>query len=285
MFRFFVFINLILIHVFCQTTEDNLQFDTDFPTTQSWDQMITEESLELSTNIDKSQLQEEITTEEPLEKNTEDDTTEETSKQEDFTTAQQITSTVPTTCPPSITLDMLEKIKKEIIDAVLQTISSDINSTLEALEARLCTLDCLNNNISSTIKLDWQIYENLQIPLTGWLSVFDQPYSHKTRIDDLNQIAGICHNEVLVGATSVLTINTMWNTPQQFGQVYWYRTKGQSFGFSPNAYIRQTSADNEDLNSSVRLSWLLDQNMGGYRAGVARLLGDSSLWHKVIYCN
>jgi len=332
MFRFFVFINLILIHVFCQTTEDNLQFNTDFPTTQSWyqntateqsvqldtnydttqswDQLTTEQSLELSTNIDTTQSQEQITTEEPLESNTEGDTTqtwqesttEETSEQENVTTTQQITSTVPTTsnstCPPSITLDMLEEIKKEITDAVLQTILREINSTLAALEDQLCTLNCLNNNNSSAIELSWQIYENLQIPLTGWLRVFDQPYSHKTRIDDLNQIAGICHNEVLVGATyngsislaavgpaSVLTINTPWNQPEQFGQVYWYRSSGKSFGFSPNSIIRQTSADNQDLDSSVRLSWLLDQNMGGYRAGVTRSLADNSIWHKVIYCN
>jgi hypothetical protein len=280
MFRFFVFINLILIHVFCQTTEDNLQFDTDFPTTQLWDQMTTEQS------DDTTQIWQESTT-------------EETSEQENFITTQQISSTVSTTtCPSSITRDMLEEIKKAIIDAILINTSCDINSTLEALEARLSTLNCLNNNDSSAIELSWQIYENLQIPLTGWLLVFDQPYSHKTRTDDLNQIAGICHNEVLVGATyngsislaavgpaSVLTINTMWNQPQQFGQVYWYRTTGLSFGFSPNLTIRQTSADNQDLDSSVRLSWLLDQDMGGYRAGVTRSLADNSLWHKVIYCN
>jgi hypothetical protein len=77
----------------------------------------------------------------------------------------------------------------------------------------------------------------------------------------------------------------MWNQPQQLGQVYWYRTSGKSFGFSPSATIRQTSADNEDLNSPLRLSWLLDQNVGGYRAGTTRSLADNSLWHKVIYCN
>jgi hypothetical protein len=193
---------------------------------------------------------------------------------------------------------MLEEIKKEIIEAVIRNISLEINSRLEEMEARLSALNCSTNNTSSAIELSWQIYENLQIPLTGWLLVFDQPYSHKTRIDDLNQIDGICHNEVLVGATyngsiilaavgpaSVLTLNTMWNRSQQFGQVYWYRTEGKSFGFSPTITIRQTSADNEDLDSPLRLSWLLDQNMGGYRAGVARSLADNTLWHKIIYCN
>jgi len=338
MFRFFIFINLILVHVFCQTTEDNLQFNTDSPTTESWQQdtsydttqswdqltteqplelsteswneVTTEQSLELGTNYDTTQSQEQITTEEPLELNNESDTTqtwqefttEETSEEENFNTTQQITSTVPTmsnaTFPSSITCDMLEEIKKEILDVVLLNISREMNSKLEALEVLLSALNCSNNKTSSAIELSWQIYENLQISLTGWLLVFDQPYSHKTRIDDLNQIAGICHNEVLIGATyngsiilaavgpaSVLTINTPWNQPQQFGEVYWYRTNGLSFGFSPNSIIRQTSADNQDLDSSVRLSWLLDQNMGGYRAGVARSLANNSFWHKVIYCN
>ncbi|CAF1219153.1 unnamed protein product [Rotaria sp. Silwood1] len=45
------------------------------------------------------------------------------------------------------------------------------------------------------------------------------------------------------------------------------------------------NADNEDLNSPLRLSWLLDQNIGGYRAGAVRSLTDNSMWHKVIYCN
>jgi len=202
------------------------------------------------------------------------------------------------TCLPCITLDIIEEIKKEINHAFLFSISPEINRKLEAIEARLSALSCSNDNTSSTIKLSWQIYENLQIPSTGWLLIFDQPYSYQTRTDDLNQIASICHNEVIVGATyngsitlaavgpaSVLTTNTLWNQPQQFGQVYWYRTTGLSFGFSPNSFIRQTSADNEDLYSPLRLSWLLDQNMGGYRAGVTRSLANNLLWHKVVYCN
>jgi hypothetical protein len=312
MFRFFVYINLILVHVFCQTTEDNLQFSTDFLSTQSWQQDTTEESLKLSTNIDVSQMN----TEEPLETSTEnmitqiwqDFTTEKTFEQENLTaTIEQMTSTVSTTsnttCPSVITDEMLEEIKRDIIEAVLRNISSELTSRLEEMEERLSALNCSNNttnNNSTTpaIQLSWQIYENLQIPLTGWLLVFDQPYSHKTRIDDLIQIAGICHNEILVGATynglislaavgpaSVLTLNTLWNQPQQFGQVYWYCNSGKSFGFSPNFTIRQTSADNQDLDSPLRLSWLLDQNMGGYRAGITRSLADSSIWHKIIYCN
>jgi hypothetical protein len=303
MFRFFVCINLILIHVFCQTTEDNLQFNTDTETSQLWNEMTTEQPSELNTS--------QLITEEPQETSTQsiitqiwpDFTTEKTIEQENLTeTIQQMTSTVSTTsnttCPSIITDEMIEEIKKEIIEAVLRNISSEITSRLEEMEERLSKLNCSNNSTTPAIELSWQIYENLEFPLTGWLCVFDQPYSHKTRGDDLDQIAGICQNEVLVGATyngsislaavgpaSVLTLNTPWNQPAQFDQVYWYRNNGKSFGFSPNSIIRQTSADNQDLDSPLRLSWLLDQNMGGYRAGVTRSLADSSLWHKVVYCN
>jgi hypothetical protein len=354
MFRLFVCINLILVYVFCQTTEDNLQFNTDFSetqswqqktdyeTTQSWNDVTTENPLELTTNYDTTQSWNEATTENPLELTTNYDTTQSwneattenplelttnydtTQSLEQITTGQpmeestngdttqawgnftttiqQITSTMTTTsiptCQANITCDISEETKKEIIDTVLLAVSRDIASQLEAIEARLSELVGSNNDTKPPIKLSWQIYENLQIPLTGWLRVFDQPYSHKTRTEDLNQIAGICHNQVLVAATfngsisvaavgpaRLLTLNTMWNQPQQLGQVYWYRTSGKSFGFSPSATIRQTSADNEDLNSPLRLSWLLDQNVGGYRAGTTRSLADNSLWHKVIYCN
>jgi hypothetical protein len=290
------------------TTQQPTQFNTGVQTSQSWDQGTTQQPLELSTNIDVSQM----STKTPLEASTEsmitqiwqDFTTEKTFEQQNITeTIEQMTSTISTTsnttCPSVITDEMLEEIKREIMEGVLRNISSELNSRLEELEELYGSLNCSKNNSTKTaIELSWQIYENLQIPLTGWLLVFDQPYSHKTRIDDLNQLAGICHNEVLVGATyngsislaavgpaSVLTINTVWNQAEQFGQVYWYRSSGKSFGFSPSITIRQTTGDNQDLDSPLRLSWLLDQNMGGYRAGATRSLADSSLWHKIVYCN
>ncbi|CAF3659247.1 unnamed protein product [Rotaria sp. Silwood1] len=312
MYRLFFFINLILVHVSCQTTEESLQFNTDFIITQSWLQDNTEQPLELNTDSDRTQSWEQIATAEPLESNTNIDatqtwqefTTEEPTEQDNFTAIQEITSTIApsttstTACLPSITPEALEETKKEIIDTILLAISREITNKLEAIEARLSTLTCSNDKDSSAVKLSWQIYENLQIPLIGWLRVFDQPYSHQTRSDHIAQIAGLCHDQVLVAATfngsislaavgpaSILTLNTTWNQPQLFGQVYWYRTHGKSFGFSPLATIRQTSADNEDLNSPLRLSWLLDQNIGGYRAGAVRSLTDNSMWHKVIYCN
>ncbi|CAF3388524.1 unnamed protein product [Rotaria socialis] len=277
-----------------ETTKQDFQLNTnydettDIDRTQLWEQITTVEPYEsLTTDIDKTQQWQEYTTEEPTEKDI-------------FTATQQATTPITSSaeCSQIVTRDILEETKKEIINTILSTISLEITKKLEDIEGRLATLICSNDKSPSAIELSWQIYENLQIPLTGWLFVFDQPYNHRTRLDDLNQIAGICHNQVIVTATfnesislatvgpaSVLTLNTSWNQPQQFWQVYWCRKNGKSFGFSPLPSIRQTSADNEDLNSLLRLSWLLDQNIGGYRAGAIRSFADNSLWHKVIYCN
>ncbi|CAF1282331.1 unnamed protein product [Adineta steineri] len=301
MVRIFIFITVVLVYVSCQQSEDTSTVTIDLNTSQSWYEETTEQSvLELSTNIDvTNSWQQETTEQSSLDLSTDgDNSTESWENSTNVTTQQQTPTISTTTCLPSITPDMLEIVKKEIINSIYVAISSEITSKLEAMEERLSTLTCSSNQPSTPIELDWQIYENLQIPLNGWLRVFDQPYSHKTRIDDLNQIAGICHKHVLVAATynqsislaavgpaSILKLNTTWNVPQQFGQVYWYRTNGKSFGFSPTVTIRQTSADNADLDSPLRLSWLLDQNMGGYRSGSTRSLADNSLWHKVIYCN
>ena len=331
MFRFFVYVNLILVWVSCRTTEEPLEFSTDLLTTktrlhdtteqllqlhtnddrtQLWNEMTTAKSLEFSTGTYGTRLFEQITTAKPFEfkpdnnatQNWEELTTKAPSEQENQTITERIVGTVTTTssitCPPTITRDILEETKKEIIETILRAISHKIVSKLEAIEEYLSTLSCSNGTTSSSVEIAWQIYENLRIPLTGWTRVFDQPYSHKTTTDNLNQIAGLCHDQVLVAATfngsisiaavgpsSVLTLNTSWNRTEKFGQVYWYRTNGTSFGFSPLPSIRQTSGDNMDIDSPLRLSWILDQNTGGYRAGAIHSLYDNSLWHKVIYCN
>ncbi|CAF3308789.1 unnamed protein product [Rotaria socialis] len=211
-------------------------------------------------------------------------------------------STVPSTtsaCPSTLDLTMLDDLKNEIINTIISTLSRDFTNQLAALEARLSTSNCYSNEKQTPkVELNRIIYESLIIPLNGWTLVFNRPYSHRTRTIDLAQIAGICRNEVIVAATvngsiilaavgpaSVLTTNTTWNQPQQFGDVFWYRTPGKSFGFAPTFTIRQTQGDNEDLSNPLRLSWLLDQDLGGYRVGATRSLTDSSIWYKTIYCS
>ncbi|CAF3719515.1 unnamed protein product [Rotaria sp. Silwood1] len=218
------------------------------------------------------------------------------------TWTEQLMTTTPSTtyaCSSTLNSTMLDDLKNEIINTIISALSRDFTTQLAALETRLSTLNCCSNEqLPAKVELDWIIYENLIVPLNGWTLVFNQPYSHRTRSIDLVQVAGVCRNEVIVAASingsillaavgpaSVLTTNTTWNQPQKFGDVFWYRTSGKSFGFAPTFTIRQTQGDNEDLSSSLRLSWLLDQDLGGYRAGVTRSLAESSIWYKTIYCN
>jgi hypothetical protein len=284
MFYRFICFSLCVLHVLGQATEEPSEWTTDVDATIDWNEGTTEYPSDETTETWES------------------NTTEETTDYENSTAIEEttaMTTNQTSSCPEVIDRDTLETMKNEIIDQIVSQLSKELANQLEALEARLKNVTAVRVPlVTSPVALDWQIYENLHIELHGWTRVFDQPYSHKTRLEDLNQVAGICHNHVLVGATfngtmslaavgpsSVLTLNTLWNQPQQFSQVYWYRTSGKSFGFAPLSTIRQTSGDNEDLSSPLRLSWALDQNIGGYRAGTTRSLHDSSLWHKVIFCN
>ena len=282
----------VLLHVLGQATDQPADWTTEFDNTLDGTEATTESPFDETTDFDTTDNSESYTTDYENVTATEEPIAMTTNSV--MATTEQSNSS----CPETIDRETLEKMKNDMVDQILVALSKELSKQLEALEARLANSTVTKEQVTSPVELDWQIYENLQIKLHGWTLVFDQPYSHKTRLEDLTQVAGICHNHVLVGATlngtmslaavgpsSVLTLNTQWNQPQQFGQVYWYRNSGKSFGFSPSSTIRQTSGDNEDLSSPWRLSWALDQNIGGYRAGATRSLHDNSLWHKVIYCN
>ena len=63
--------------------------------------------------------------------------------------------------------------------------------------------------------------------------------------------------------------------------LYWYNVYGNSFGFSPVENVNLNSADVEnDDQSEYRLSWHIDQGIGGYRAGDMYPSGE---YYKVIY--
>ena len=63
---------------------------------------------------------------------------------------------------------------------------------------------------------------------------------------------------------------------------YWYNCVGKSFGFAASASISLNSADDSSAQCSYRLSWNVDQNYGGYRAGCTTGLSSSS-YYKQIY--
>jgi hypothetical protein len=54
--------------------------------------------------------------------------------------------------------------------------------------------------------------------------------------------------------------------------VYWYCCPGKSFGFSRHSRVDLRSADTEDTDGDYRLSWHLDSDSGGWRAGMRKNL-------------
>ena len=58
----------------------------------------------------------------------------------------------------------------------------------------------------------------------------------------------------------------------QSNGVYWYCCPGKSFGFSRYPRVDLRSADTEDTDGEYRLSWHLDSDSGGWRAGMKKNL-------------
>ena len=113
--------------------------------------------------------------------------------------------------------------------------------------------------------------------------VLIQPYGEPFPSTDIDSIAtNNCTSDTFLCATAGETNNdtllyfacgncltilteTSLNAPKREGLVWWYYTKSDSFGFSPNSYIYQDSGDTYDMSDEVRLSWSFIN--GGYRAG------------------
>ena len=131
--------------------------------------------------------------------------------------------------------------------------------------------------------------------LDGWTKHYDESYDHVTKVTDLTSVptsakyifvgARNPSGAITIGASgardAVLTA-TKRNMPHEDNGVYWYLTDNYSFGFAPNASIRQHKADS--TLGCDRLSWHLTSTNGGYRAGGDNI-GQSSMsdWRKLVY--
>ena len=76
---------------------------------------------------------------------------------------------------------------------------------------------------------------------------------------------------------------TALNSPHLSNGVYWYFTSGKSFGFLAGTNLEQDAADTVNTETEYRLSWHIDINVGGYRAGGNKGLNDATRWRKYIY--
>ena len=82
-----------------------------------------------------------------------------------------------------------------------------------------------------------------------------------------------------------VTTQTILNNPQFYGAAYWYFTINKSFGYSPTSTITQNDADLYDRDSNFRLSWHLDNFLGGYRLGNLTGLNENTTYSKKIFIN
>ena len=124
---------------------------------------------------------------------------------------------------------------------------------------------------------------------------FDSTYATPTTTSMINACSGpylfvgaisSYSSTYLVGAFGSATEvqrQTALNTPHLSGGVYWYFTTGESFGFLNSTDLQQNSADVGSTSPASRLSWHVDQNAGGYRAGENMELNSDTTWRKSIY--
>ena len=137
---------------------------------------------------------------------------------------------------------------------------------------------------------------NLPLASLGQYTVcMDVPYNDRTTQAKLTTCSNDPNQYVAVGAklagSSTLSLVAVAKASEAFAQhcdarlvngAYWYNCVGKSFGFAPSSSISLSSADDSSAQCSYRLSWNVDQNYGGYRAGCTTGLSSSS-YYKQIY--
>ena len=119
----------------------------------------------------------------------------------------------------------------------------------------------------------------------GWLLHETNAYSQPTKTENLDPGKGewLCigarevgKNVLLLAAMAkrqdVLRRTSTSSEVNQANGAYWYCCPGKSFGFSRNPRIDLKSADTEDTDGEYRLSWHLDSDSGGWRAGMKKNL-------------
>ena len=123
-------------------------------------------------------------------------------------------------------------------------------------------------------------------------------YSQPTKTENLDPGKGewLCigarevgKNVMLLAAMAkrqdVLRRTSTSSEVHQANGAYWYCCPGKSFGFSRNSRIDLKSADTEDTDGEYRLSWHLDSDSGGWRAGMKKNLvrEAGTLYEKVVF--
>ena len=131
----------------------------------------------------------------------------------------------------------------------------------------------------------------------GCTACYDEPYGSKTTMTNVSScvgphifVGGLASNATIFllgafGPVSVLRNHTYHNSARRMNGVCWYSNTNHSFGFLEcGTELDQNKADVGTTSPKSRLSWNLDNGLGGYRAGVnVGLNEDNQAWRKLIY--
>ena len=135
--------------------------------------------------------------------------------------------------------------------------------------------------------------------LDGWTSHFDEGYDHPTARADLVGVPSSAKwifvgardlggNIAIgaVGARDKVLQDTPIDVPHEDNGVAWYLAQEFSFGFAPaGCAVNQNDADDLQDQGDCRLSWHLNGDNGGYRAGCVDDLNHDTgtQWRKLLY--
>ena len=136
----------------------------------------------------------------------------------------------------------------------------------------------------------------------GWTKFYEQTYgtpigTSSTLIRPSEQyviLSGKAEDSttILLAAaapTDQVFTETVINTPQLHNGTYWYFTlnmfggAGGSIGFAPTNQIAQGTADVQSNEGELRLSWHLEDFVGGYRIGTDTSLNSSTDYLKQVW--
>ena len=137
----------------------------------------------------------------------------------------------------------------------------------------------------------------MKLSVLGCTPCYDESYGSKTTMKNVSAcvgpqifVGGLASNATtfLVGAygpASVLHNHTGLNCVRRYNGVCWYSKANFSFGFLEcGTELNQNKADIGSTSPKSRLSWNIDNGLGGYRAGVfIGLNKDTQGWRKLIY--
>jgi hypothetical protein len=131
---------------------------------------------------------------------------------------------------------------------------------------------------------------------SGWTLHMQRPYSHATRLKELDPGQGTWmivgareagSDQMILAATAkredVLRRTCGQKETHLANGVYWYCWEGKSFGFAGNADIELGTGDTSSAGGDEhRLSWHIDGN-GGWRAGSRKQLNSCQKHEKLIF--